>query len=296
MLLLTLVTTIAAQTAAKKPKETVTLFAVSKSQNGVSIDPVMIIDQGRFAQPPSGQSDNATLRRFASTYYQPGRKYRFLFGGGEVGTVTVKKWLGRDRDCSRTQALADTKSPVRLKERVMGLATNSTALGRRRSSRRLPTAAERKAVTDLAEKVYKQKGVSAALASTLNAINMTAVDLNSDGRDEIIGTFLIKKLTGGKAAYMLLVFAEPKGKSFTIAYSQYGQVTEKDLPGGASIEQIGRDVLASILVDHIDLDRDRTSEVIIADTSFEGITYRVFKKQKGGWRNVYEFYNYRCAF
>jgi len=294
--MLTLATTIAAQTAAKKSKESITLFAVSKTQNGTSLDPLVIIDQGRFIQPPSGESDNSKLRRFANSYYQPGRKYRFLFGGGEAGTITVKKWMGRDRDCSRTLAAAEIKSATRLREKVMGLATNSTTLGRRRSSRRQPTVTERKAVTELAEKVYRQKGIPAALASNLDAINMTAVDLNSDGRDEIIGTFLIKKLTASKAAYMLLVFAEPKGKSFSVSFSQYGQVTEKDLPGGASIDQIGRNVLASILVDHIDLDRDRTSEVIIADTSFEGITYRIYKKQKGGWRNIYEFYNYRCAF
>jgi hypothetical protein len=288
---------VAAQSGAKKPKEqSVLLFAVSKTGLGTSIDPIVIINQGRFTQPPSGQSDISTLRKFANSYYTSGRKYRFLFGGGEAGSVTVKKWLGRDRDCARTLASAEIKGATTLKERVMGVATNSDALGRKRISRRQPTPAERKTVTELAETVYKQKGVSAALISNIKALNMTAVDLNADGKEEIIGTFLIKRLTGNKAAYMLLLFAEPKGKSFTVSFSQYGQVSEKDLPGGASIDQIGRDVLASILVDHIDIDRDRISEVIIADTSFEGITYRIYKRQKGEWRNVYEFYNYRCAF
>lgn len=289
--------TILAQAGGKKPKDQpIALFAVSKTKSDTSIDPIVIINQGRFTQPPSGEQDNSTLRKFANNYYQPGRKYRFLFGGGEAGTVSVKKWLGRDRDCSRTLASAEIKGSAPLKERVMGVATNSETLGRKSSSRRQPTPAERKTVTQLAEGIYKQKGVSASLIDDIKAINMTAVDLNSDGKSEIIGTFLIKRLTGNKSAYMLLLFAEPKGKSFAISFSQYGQVSEKDLPGGASIDMIGRDVLASILVDHIDIDRDRTSEVIIADTSFEGITYRIYKKQKGEWRNVYEFYNYRCAF
>lgn len=289
--------TLVAQSGPKKPADqSIALFAVSKTGAGTSIDPIVIINQGRFTQPPSGQSDISVLRKFANNYYTSGRKYRFLFGGGEAGLVTVKKWLGRDRDCSRTLASAEIKGSAPLKERVMGVATNSDVLGRKRTSRRQPTMAERSIVTELAETVYKQKGVSAAVTPNIKALNMTAVDLNSDGKEEIIGTFLIKRSAPTKAAYMLLLFAEPKGKSFSVSFSQYGQVTEKDLPGGASIDQIGRDVLASILVDHIDLDRDRTSEVIIADTSFEGITYRIYKRQKGQWRNVYEFYNYRCAF
>lgn len=296
-MLLVIPVTLAGQTAAKKTKgETAALFAVTKTQQGASLDPIVIINQGRLTQPPSGEQDTLTLRRFANSYYQPGRRYRFLFGGGEAGTITVKKWMGRDRECARTLASAEIKSSARLRERVMGLATSSNTIGRKRSSRRHPTPAERKAITELARIVYKQKGVPAALLSAIKAINITSVDLNSDGRDEIIATFLIKRLTANKAAYMLLLFAEPKGKSFTLSFSRYGQVSEKDLPAGASIDQIGRDVLAHILVDHIDLDRDRTSEVIIADTSFEGITYRIYKKQRGEWRNVYEFYNYRCAF
>jgi hypothetical protein len=38
------------------------------------------------------------------------------------------------------------------------------------------------------------------------------------------------------------------------------------------------------------------AEVITMTTSFEGATYKIYRKQKGQWATVYEFYGYRCAY
>ena len=289
---------VGAQNKAPVSNQKTVLFAVSKTPAGVLIDPIVIIHKGRFTQPPSGTSEVAALTRMARDYYRAGQKYRLIFGGGAAGDITVKKWMGKDAECARTQARVEAKGAgaARLKDRVMAIATNATTLGGKTISRRQPTATERRAIFELAQKTYHQKGVAENLLAAVKQLNVTAVDLNGDGRDEIIGTFVIKKQRGVDAAYLLLLFVEPKGKEFKVTLSQYGAVTEKDLMSGASIDQIGEEVLAQILVDHLDLDGDGLSEVIIADTSFEGITYRIYKKRGSAWSRVYEFYNYRCAY
>lgn len=129
----------------------------------------------------------------------------------------------------------------------------------------------------------------------LKRVNVTATDLNGDGKAEIIGTFMVKKSSPAKVAHILFLIAEPTGKIYKAGASQYGQITARDVGGADKLDELGESALAEILVDQIDLDRDGTAEVIIADLTAEGVAYKIFKKQKNLWRKAYEFYNLRCA-
>jgi hypothetical protein len=280
-------------TQPKKNKDTA-LFAVSQTQRGVFLDPIVLIQNGRFTSPPNSDASTAQLTKFANTYYRADQKYRMLFGGGEAGDITVKQWNLR-KECSRTQASAQLDSSVKISGKVMGLATNSTGLGKRERSRRYPTEKEKDAIFALAEKTYRQKGVTESELKDLKRINITATDLNRDGKAEIIGTFMIKKSKAARVAHILFLITEPYGKTYRVGASQYGQITARDVGGADKLDELGESALAEILVDQIDLDRDGTAEVIIADLTAEGVAYKIFKKQKNLWRKAYEFYNLRCA-
>lgn len=272
----------------------IALFAVSQNQRGVFLDPIVLIEQGRFTSPPTGEASTAQLTKFANTYYRAEQKYRLLFGGGEAGNVTVKQWHLR-KECSRTQASAQLDSAAKISGKVMGLATNSSRLGKRERSRRFPTEKEKDAIFALAERTYRQKGVSEAELKDLKKVNITATDLNSDGKAEIIGTFMVKRAKAARVAHILFLITEPAGKSYRVGASQYGQITARDVGGADKLDELGESALAEILVDQIDLDKDGTAEVIIADLTAEGVAYKIFKKQKNQWRKAYEFYNLRCA-
>jgi hypothetical protein len=280
-------------TQSKKTSATA-LFAVSQNQRGVFLDPIVLIQNGRFTSPPTGDATTAELTKFANTYYRAEQKYRLLFGGGEAGNVTVKQWNLR-KECSRTQASAQIDSSAKISGKVMGLATNSTGLGKRERSRRFPTEKEKDAIFALAEKNYRQKGVTESELKDLKRINITATDLNSDGKAEIIGTFMVKKAKAARVAHILFLITEPQGKTYKVGASQYGQITARDVGGADKLDELGESALAEILVDQIDLDKDGTAEVIIADLTAEGVAYKIFKKQKNLWRKAYEFYNLRCA-
>jgi hypothetical protein len=283
----------AALTPAKK-SGAIALFAVSQNQRGVFLDPIVLIENGRFASPPTGDAGTAQVTKFASTYYRADQRYRLLFGGGEAGKVTVRQWNLR-KDCSRTQASAQLDSAAKISGKVMGLATNSSLLGKRERSRRFPSEKEKDAIFALAEKTYRQKGVSEAELKDLKKVNITATDLNRDGKAEVIGTFMVKRAKAARVAHILFLISEPSGKAYKVGASQYGQITARDVGGADKLDELGESALAEILVDQIDLDRDGTAEVIIADLTAEGVAYKIFKKQKNLWRKAYEFYSLRCA-
>ena len=275
------------------PKATV-LFAVSSMQpSSAFMVPFVIIENGQFKQPIAGDSDEAEMASFATAYYPKGRKYRVLFGGGEAGSLTVKE-ANKDKECSRSSADVTLRSPAKLNRNVMALATNSDSLGKSKGTRRPPTAAERAALMPLVRAAYRQKGVPAALLPGLMTINLTALDLEGDGKSELIGSFVVKK--GNAARYALFLFAEPKGASYQTTVLQYEQITDNDLMSGATIDAVENGVYLERLIDALDLDGDGASEVVTERDGFEGDSYLIYKKQAGKWNKVYEFSNYRCAF
>ena len=285
----------ATQPLQENSKATVLFTVYSSGPQNAYMVPFVIVDNGQFKQPIAGDSDEAEMTSFASAYYSKGLKYRVLFGGAEAGSLTVKE-SNKDKECSRSSADVTLRSTAKLNRNVMALATNSDSLGAAKGSRRSPTPAERAALMPLVRAAYTQKGVPAALLPSLLTVNLTALDLNNDGKSELIGSFVVKKQKGGAARYALFLFAEPKGTSYQTTILQYERYTDNDLMSGATIEAIENGVYLERLVDVLDLDGDGTSEVVTERDGFEGDSYFIYKKQAGKWNQVYEFSNYRCAF
>jgi len=263
-----------------------------------AIEPILIIDSGKWSNPVAGDSDASDLTEFGSKYYGSGQKYRLLFGGADAGVVTVNKATS-DSECFRTGALVkvSARPAIKLNRNVMALATNSNSLGKVKSSRRAPTAAERAEAIRLAKKKYGAKGTPAAALSTLEVVNLTSMDLDMDGKAEMIGTFVVKKTGKGAARYVLFMIAEMQDQNYRATLSNYEQFTSKDIMSGGSLDSVGSDgIYTERLVDQLDVDSDGTGEVISTTNGFEGVTFKIYSRKAGTWQSVYEFASYRCAF
>lgn len=261
-----------------------------------TMEPILIIEQGKYKTPVAGDSDAELITRFSNEHYRSGQKYRLLSGGGEAGAVTVKK-SNSDVECFRTGAEVTLQTEARLNKNVMALATNSETLGQGvKPSRRPPTDAERASVLQLARTAYKQKGVPAALLTNIETINLTATDLDRDGKFELAGSYVVSKRQGGQARYTLFLLAVPQGQSYRTALFNSERFTSDKIMSGANIDAINEGIYVERLVDQIDLDGDRVAEVVTMATGFEGVSYYIYKKSGGRWSKVYEFGNYRCAF
>lgn len=302
LLALTLLAALCAPPAARaqkaEPRPSAIVFAVATGGGEMTIDPILGLGpRGRVV--PAGNADEDELKRFVADYFKPGRKYRLINGGGDAGTIIVKESkIGSD--CFRTGASVEPQMAGRLGGNVMGLATDSQTLGQRPPVRRAPTDEERAGVEKLARTLLAQKRLSPAQLRNLKTINLTALDLNNDGTAELVGTFKVAR--GKGAADLLFLLAESQGEAaaganYRAGLSNHVALKVADLPGPEVFETAGPGgFLSEILIDHLDIDGDGTGELFTYGQSLEGAQYKVYKKTRGRWLKLQEFYVYRCAY
>ncbi|MBV8855741.1 MAG: hypothetical protein JOZ02_02165 [Acidobacteria bacterium] len=251
------------------------------------VEPVAVIDgRGTFEEPDAPAS-------FSERYYKQGAKYRLLYGGAEAGSVTIR--AAAAGECAPSAARAAVSTSAKLGPDTMALATDALLKLRPRSSRRAPTAAERAGALRLAKSILKQNRVSAAALARTTALDLTATDLDGDGREELVGTYLVK--TGPKVRDELFLVAAPQGGGYVAAFQKYERVNASEMMDGSAIGEVGKGgFLTEMFIDQFDADGDGVAEFFTAASSFEGTTYRAYRREGGAWRAVYEHYSYRCAY
>ncbi len=249
------------------------IFAVSGG-DGIKIDPIVIIDRGRFVKPPEGIEqeagrfkDTPQSSKFAAEYYRPGHAYHLLFGGGKVGTAAVIKRTSLA--CISLAANVRLQTTQKIGGWVRALATDSDSIGSPESSRRAPTPAERSTVLELAKRTYRQRGVPASLINSITVTNLTAVDLDHDSNPELVGSFRIE--LDQKAYILFLIVGKHRG-NYRIALQRYDEGLEK-----------GED-----FVDEVDLDGDGIGEVITQVSGSEAWEYAIYKRKAVDWQVVYK--------
>ena len=242
------------------------------------MDAVVIVD-GKVLRAPFTEEQKDKQKKFAEEYFAAGRTYRLIFGGGEAGSVTVKKW---SEGCNSVHAEVTPATSVRLGGKVSALATNSESLGKRPSARRAPTEAERAAVLTLVKNIYSRDRTPANLIPSLKVTNLTATDLDGDGKYEMIGSFTLA--SKNKFERDLFLIAEPQGALMRADFMKFQAY--KPPPEG---------FLSSIdFIDSLDLDGDGMGEVFVTQGGFDGYALLIFKKVGGRWRQVYQMIGDAC--
>jgi len=250
------------------------VFAVSKSDAGVTMEPVVIYRGGAFVKPPVEESEAAS-NAFVKEYFRAGRQYRLLSGGGDAGTLTVLKYA--EQGCVGLNADVTVQTTARLGGQVQALAVSAATVGRGASSRRAPTDAERASALELARAAYTKNGLGAALIKQMEVVNLTATDLDRDGNAELVGSFRVENKTGQNlgVTYMLFIIFEPEGGGFKPALTWFHRA--------AAEEHEQRD-----FVDQVDLDGDGVAEVIAEGFYPEANDYIIYKRRQGRWVSVYQ--------
>lgn len=259
-----------AQTAARTTAETV-VFSIKKyPDSDTQLEPVVIIKGGKYTYPPV--DEDAPSKQFIETYFRVGRKYRVVFGGGDAGTATVRKAI--EPGCVGLLAEIDVETNVKLGGQVEALAVSSDKIGAGPSSRRAPTESERAQALEVARTAYIQRKTPPALLKKMNTVNLTAVDLDRDGKFEMIGGFNIPG--ANMLAYNLFVIFEqsPAGK-YRAAWNWFQKGSEESYEDRS-------------LVDIVDLDGDGVAEVIAEGSYYESNDYVIYKRQAGTWRPIYK--------
>ena len=268
------------------------VFAVLN--DGGMIEPIGLIDKGKLVEASNGSDEAAKKTTFSKTYYKPQTVYKLVFGGVDAGTVTVKS-SDPNAECSSNMAQTSFVSPkAKLKGMVMGLATNAAAK-KGTGVRRLPTATERVEIETLVRAEFVKNKVSASTAKDLKYHNLTALDVDADGKAEMVGSFWVEPSATSRA---LLFFIADKGASgkYSFGYSNFGTMEKEKMMEGSEITMIDEGVYHELLLDAMEYDGDASSEIFTYVQSLEGAGFNAYSRRGGKWEKVYEGSNYHCGF
>ncbi len=275
-----------------KAKAKPIIFAVM--DDGKTLEPIGEINKGELVTTANDGGDEAKqLKMFATTYYRPKTVYNLIFGSAKNGTATVIS-SNPQADCGKNLATATTQSAkAKLKGYVMALATNEMPAETASGVRRLPTVAERTEVESLVRAELIKQSVSAAIVKNLHYYNLTALDVDADGKAELVGSYWTE--TSAKERNLLFFIAEQNsGGKYQFGYSNYKKITPDDLMSGEmkDIDELG----GELLLDALEYNGDSIAEIFTVNRAFEGNNFQVYSRQNGKWTKVFEGYNYHCAF
>ena len=266
------------------------IFAVLN--DGGTLEPIALIGKGKLVEPVNGSDDETRITAFDRTYYKTGTSYRLIFGGANAGSVKVKAFDPK-AECSRNMAdVTTTSTSAKLKGLVMGLATNSPKGASDKGFRERPTAAEKSEIDALARSEFKKQKLT---AKDLHYQNLTAVDVDHDGKPEFVGSYWIEidKLTRG---LLFLIAQKTKAGKYAVGYKDYQTVDQSRVMGGGQISDVDEGVYHELLLDVLDYDGDGVAEIFTYTQGFEGAGFNVFRRTGSKWIRTYQFNNYHCAF
>ncbi len=271
-----------------KAKTKPILFAVLN--DGGTIEPFAYIEKGKLTQAAGGNPDSKT---FAKTYYQSKPVYRLIFGGADDGAATIKSF---DPTAECAQYMANiTAAPVKakLKGLVMALATDAPT-SKAKGARRLPTPTERSEIESLVRAEFTKQTKNDTVSRNLKYHNLTALDVDNDGKAELVGSFWIEPSPDERD---LLFFIADKGANgkYSFGYSDFHAVKKDDVMSG-DLKMLDTGILNELLLDVYDYDGDGTGEIFTYSQSFEGAGFKAYRREGGKWTKAFESSNYHCAF
>jgi hypothetical protein len=280
-----------------KPKTTskqkTIIFAVLT--DGERIEPIAEIDKGKLIETMNGGGEEKSLLSFSQKYYKPKTTYNLIFGGAKNGMVTVQSSNPRS-DCGKNAATVTTNSSrAKLKGLVMGLATNDSAVKTSSGIRRLPTPAERAEIESLVRAEFVKQGVSANAAKDQKYHNLTALDVDNDGKAEMVGSFWAENSANERNLLFFIAEKDKSGK-YVFGYSEYEKVTPENVMSGELKDLDEHGIGHELLLDTYEFNGDGTAEIFTLGKAFEGYNYYAYSRQNGKWAKVFEGYNYHCAY
>lgn len=263
------------------------IFAVIS--DGQAIDPIAFVEKGKL----SALKDEDGKDYLNDNYYKLPTTYKLIFGGTDTGKITVKE--GAKGECSGNIGTNEAQSEkAKLKGLVMALATDLPMNKKVSGLRRMPTATERNEIEKLVRAEFSKQKVSANTLKTMNYHNLTALDVNNDGKPELVGSYFISPT---KTERGLLFFIAEKNASggYVFGHSKYEKIMQDKVMSN-DIKDVDTGILNELLLDVFDYDNDGTSEIFTVGQAFEGNNYYVYKKTAGKWSRVFETYSYRCGY
>ena len=120
------------------------------------------------------------------------------------------------------------------------------------------------------------------MIASIKVTNLTATDLDGDGKYEFIGSFM--SAAKNKFERDLFLIAKPQGAAMRADFVKFQAYQPPPETFLSSID----------FIDQLDLDGDGMGEVFANQGGFDGYALLIFKKVGGRWRQVYDTIGDAC--
>lgn len=274
------------------PKPKPIVFAVLN--DGKSIEPIGVIDKGELVALQPADENGKILVDIHKTYYKPKTRYNLVFGSANKGIVNVVSSDPKSECAGNIATVTTISAKAKIKGLVMGLATNSSIAKTASGVRRLPTAAERREIENLVREEFIKQGVSASAVEKMKYHNLTAIDVDNDGKAELVGSFWAENSVNERNLLFFIADQARNGK-YNFGYSNYEKFTPENVMSG-EIKALDDGIYNELLLDSMEYDGDTTAEIFTLTQGFEGNNFNVYSKREGKWTKVFEGSNYHCAY
>lgn len=281
----------AAKTRTNAAPSKAIIFAVMN--DGKTLEPLAMIN-GKKLEPAEASTEATSIQAFGRKYYKKGTAYNLIFGGSTVGKATV---ISNDPSSECAKNLADVSlSSVKpnIKGLVMAFATNAAVKTSPPGIRRMPTPAERASVERLVRGEYQAQKVSSSSLEKLRYHNLTALDVDRDGKPEFVGSYWVEPSANRRDLLFFVAESRVDG-TLKLTHKDYAKVSPKDVMSG-DLKDLDSGIGGELLLDVFDYDGDGTGEIFTVGRAFEGNNFYVYKRDGGSWKRVFESYNYHCAY
>ena len=261
------------------------LFQVFGESNDARMMPIAVIQGGQLDQIVLA---SAGWKQFDAMYGKSGTSYTLYSDGRAAGTATVRQGMWEKPQeplyslpsCELMVPLSRVRLDARRKMgfTVEAFASNAT-LGRAAGSPGMSA----DDVADAARQVGESAAQRARISSgTLEGLNLSAdaIEIRAGGAPVIVAAFTDPKAddkaaSGGKTASIFAIAEPAEDGSWQIAYSHI-------VNGAADDAEYRR------YIDHLDIDRDGTDEIVLEGWDASGASFLSFLRADGTkWTEVF---------
>lgn len=260
-------------------KEDRVLFAVWAPQKGKQpqaflLDPIARINGASIVSPlPEGNETEAAYNNFEKNYFASGRSYPLLFGGNELGSITVEK--AESISCESLTATATVSNPTPLG--LDGLAVSTLqGIHTHDNWRHVASDGQKAGFVKLAGDYLKAHGAEDFDAAKLKIPSLRATRLRQGGPDVLIGSVSLVGKTKIHDLF-LMVQLEPEPARILLASHHHSEDLEDR-----------KDLQSEKFVDQLDVDSDGTDEIVTISGYYESWDYAIYREQNGEWKLVYK--------
>ena len=261
------------------------LFQVFGESNDARMIPVAVIQGGRLEQIVLA---SAGWKQFDTMYGKAGTTYTLYSGGRSAGSAVVRQGMWEKPQeplyslpsCQLMIPLSRVRLDTRMKLgfTVEAFASNAT-LGRAAGSPGMSAADVSEAAWQVGGAAAQRARISSGMLESLT-LSADAIEIRAGGPPAIVAAFTDPKAddkaaSGGKTASIFAIAEPAEDGSWQITYSHI-------VNGSAEDAEYRR------YLDHLDVDRDGTDEIVLEGWDASGSSFLSFLRSDGAkWTEMF---------